>query len=58
MKVRLDSLTFGHKVYDLDDIRSDCYPDTITGCYSIEAFLVDLEMLLRFDPVRVYEVVE
>lgn len=38
MKVRLDSLTFGHKVYDLDDIRSDCYPDTITGCYSIEAF--------------------
>lgn len=54
MKVRIDSLAFGHKVYDLEDIRCDLYPDTVTGYYSIEAFLTDIETLLRFDPVRIY----
>lgn len=30
--------------------------DTVTGYYSAEAFLCDIETVLRYDPVRVYRV--
>lgn len=56
MLIRIDSLRYGHRIYDLDDGRLETTADMITGYYSAEAFLCDLEHVLNIDHVRVYRV--
>lgn len=52
----MDCITYGHKIYDLADGSLTYNKDPITGYYSAEAFLEDLETMLRYDPVKVYVV--
>ena len=54
MKVRIGSLRIYHRIYDLDDGRLEYTPDSVTGYYSAECFLCDLESVLNYDPVKVY----
>lgn len=54
MKVRIGSLRIYHRIYDLDDGRLEYTPDPVTGYYSAECFLCDLESVLNYDPVKVY----
>lgn len=56
MLIKMDCITYGHKIYDLADASLTYNKDPITGYYSAEAFLEDLETMLRYDPVKVYVV--
>lgn len=54
MLIKIDSLILSHKTYDLSDGSLKLTADPVTGYYSAEAFLDDIETIVRYDPVRIY----